>query len=69
MDSIEELGRLDLPDVSIAMRVRTRTRGREIERGGNKGKRDREGRFEKKRGGKGEKEGQIEISALCQMGG
>ena len=63
MDSIEELGRLDLPDVSIAMRVKQEHKGE------NKGKRDREGRFEKKRGGKGEKEGQIEISALCQKGG
>ena len=44
MDSIEELGRLDLPDVSIAMRVKQEHRGE------NGGKRDREGDLKRKEG-------------------
>lgn len=68
MDSIEELGRLDLPDVSIAMRVKQEHRGE------NGGKRDREGDLKRKEGERekrkdkrkeGERE-KIEISALCQ---
>ena len=44
MDSIEELGHLDLPDVSIAMRVKQEHRGE------NGGKRDREGDLKRKEG-------------------